>query len=267
MLNLQSLEFLSEYNLNLPIWGISFLFAYILVLIFALEKATRKGVSRKDIFNLVNIVSICGIVGARVIYLVVFQTNLDWASVFSFSDIFYDGKLSVVGGYLAGFLSGWFYLQGFDVVRRSGMSWLRFFDAFLPIALIGMIFAYIGIFFITVNKGAISSVEYPWSIMFNDNYVHPWALYIALGYLLLFSIISILYDRFDEFRKPGYLTYCCLIGISLIHFITDFWQTTDLKYGLPRISGLTITQLMSLATILIITVGLIFVRTKNLSKE
>ena len=263
MLNFQFLEFLSEYNFNLPIWGISFLFAYSLVLILSLEKATRKGVPTKDIFNLVNIVAISSIIGARMVYLAILQTDLDWENVFSWGEIFYEGKLSIVGGYLGSLVSGWFYLQGFDAIKRSGMSWLRFCDTFLPIVSIGMIFGYIGTFFVTVNKGSVATMPYPWLIMVGDDYVHPWALYIALGYLILFVLTSILYHQYYIFRKPGYLTGFFLIGISLIHFITDFWQVKDLQYELSNINGFTLTQVVSLLIILIASLGLIFINTKS----
>jgi phosphatidylglycerol:prolipoprotein diacylglycerol transferase len=263
MLNLQFLEFLSEYNLNLPIWGISFLFAYSLVLILSLEKATRKGVPTKDIFNLISIVAISSIIGARIVYLAILQTDLVLENIFSWGEIFYEGKVNIVGGYLGALVSGWFYLQGFDTIKKSKMSWLRFCDTFLPIVSIGMIFGYIGIFFSSVSKGVVSLEYHPWLIIWGDNYIHPWALYVALGYVILFIIISILYNKSYVFRKPGYLTGCFLIGISLIHFITDFWKAQDLQYGTAQINGFTLTQVVSILIILITSLGLIFIKTKS----
>lgn len=263
MLNLESINFLSEYNFNLPIWGILLLFSYSLVLILSLEKATRKGLSTGDIFNLVNIVSISSIIGARMVYLATVQIDIDWVNIFSWGEIFYEGKLNIVGGYLGAIVSAWFYLQGFDVIKRSKMSWLRFYDTFLPIASIGMIFGYIGTFFITVNKGAISTSIYPWLIIMGDNYVHPWALYVALGYLILFIIMSILYSKSYIFRIPGFLTAFFIIGVSIIHFITDFWQIADLQYGISKINGLTLTQLVSLLIFIITIFYLLFIKIKS----
>lgn len=263
MLNLQFLEFLSEYNLNLPIWGVSFLFSYILVLILSLEKATRKGFPTDDMFNLVNIVAISGVLGARMLYLATVQVDLDWVNILSWGEIFYDGKLNIIGGYLGGLVGGWFYLQGFDAIKRSDMSWLRFFDTFLHIIPIGMIFGYIGILFITINKGVIATNEYVWLLLVGDNYIHPWALYIALGYIILFVIISLLYNKLYDFRKSGYLTAFFILGVSLIHFITDFWQTTDPQYGILRINGFTITQLIAIFIIIITIISLLLIRYKS----
>lgn len=268
MLNLQFLEFLSEYNLNLPIWGISLLFAYSLVLILSLEKATRKGVPTKDIFNLGSIVAISGMLGARMLYLATVQIDLEWGNILSWDEIFYDGKLNIIGGYLGGLVGGWFYLQGFDAIKRSGMSWLRFFDTFLPIIPIGTIFGYIGILFITINKGAISTTEYPWLLLVGDTYVHPWALYIAfLGYIILFIIMVFLYHKLYKFKRSGYITASFVLGVSLIHFITDFWQTTDPQYSILRINGLTITQLIAIFIIILTIIGLLLIRYKSAHTE
>lgn len=268
MFNLQFLEFFNTYDFKLPFLGVLFLFVYSLMLIFTLEKASRHGVSRKDIFNLVTIVAISGIVGGRIVYLYASsQLGMNWLSILDLREIFYKGNLNIVGGYLGGVIFGSFYLQGFDALRKSGMSWLKFFDTFLPIVPIGMIFGYLGLFFVTINKGAVSEITYPWVVMNGGNDVHPLALYISFGYLILLIIISILYNKLYNLKKSGYLTLTFIIGVSFIHFITDFWQTTDLKYGLPRIMGLTITQIVALLVLLIISSTLVFLRNKFLNNQ
>jgi phosphatidylglycerol---prolipoprotein diacylglyceryl transferase len=268
MFNLQFLDFLNTYDFKLPYLGALFIFVYSLMLIFTLEKASRHGFPKKDIFNLVTIVAISGIIGARISYLYTFsQLNINLMNIVDLRDIFYKGNLSIIGGYLVALIIGCFYLKGFDVLRRAGMSWLKFFDTFLPIVPIGMIFGYLGLFFVTVNKGAISEITYPWVVMSGGNYVHPWALYISFGYLILLIIISILYNKFYNLNKSGYLTLTFVTGVNIIHFIADFWQTTDLKYGLPRIMGLTITQIVALLILLIISSTLVFLRNKSLNNQ
>lgn len=264
MPNLEPFRFLDTLNnLTLPIWLIFLIFSYSIVLILSLEKATRKGIPTKDIFNLVSIVAISSVIGARIMYLVIIQTNINWVNIFSWGEIFYDGKLNIVGGYLGGFLSSLVYLQGFDAIKRSGMSWLRFFDTFLPILSIGMIFGYIGMFFVNINNGIIASTQYPWLVITGEAYVHPWALYVAVGYLLLLIIQAMLYNMSYRFRKSGYMTVLFVLGVSSIHFITDFWKNIDTKEGISIISGLTITQVFSLGIFIMTLIGLIIVKIKN----
>lgn len=242
------LQFLGNYQFNFPVWGLSVLFAYVLVLILSLEKATRKGIHTEDIFKLANITILGGIIGGRIFYLYTQQYDIDWQTVFSWGEVFYSGDVSIIGGYLGALIVALIYIQSFSLIYNSKMSWLRFFDTFLYTIPIGMVFGYIGIFFSNIEEGIISNIAYPWLIQIGDNLVHPWALYVALGYLILFIILAVLNSRFYQFRKPGYLTLTFIIGVSIIHFITDFWHTYSLGVDLLKVGGLSITQIVTLIT-------------------
>jgi phosphatidylglycerol:prolipoprotein diacylglycerol transferase len=255
-----------QYQSNVPIWGFAAVFSFCLILVLSLEKAKRKGVLGDDIFGLVSVTALGGLLGARIGYLYVYQANIDFVSTLSWGEVFYKGHLNIVGGYLGAVITGWFYLQGFAVLQRSKMTWLRFFDTFLYIIPLGLAFGYIGVFLVSISKGAITNQAYPWVFPMNGYYIHPWGLYIAAGYLFLFMILFILNQRLYEFRRPGYLTSVLVLGIASIHFLADFWQNTDFLYGDPRIIGLTITQWVSLIVIFITGLTLLFRRARNREK-
>jgi phosphatidylglycerol:prolipoprotein diacylglycerol transferase len=255
-----------QYQSNVPIWGFAAVFSFCLILVLSLEKAKRKGVLGDDIFGLVSVTALGGLLGARIGYLYVYQANIDFVSTLSWGEVFYKGHLNIVGGYLGAVITGWFYLQGFAVLQRSKMTWLRFFDTFLYIIPLGLAFGYIGVFLVSISKGAITNQAYPWVFPMNGYYIHPWGLYIAAGYLFLFMILFILNQRLYEFRRPGYLTSVFVLGIASIHFLADFWQNTDFLYGDPRIIGLTITQWVSLIVIFITGLTLLFRRARNREK-
>lgn len=259
----QVVDLITQYQINFPIWGAAALFSFCLILILSLEKAKRKGISGDDIFGLVSVTALGGLLGARIAYLLIYQTNVDFVSTLSWGEVFYKGHLNIVGGYLGALIAGWFYLQGFAALQRSKMTWLRFFDTFLYIIPLGMAFGYIGVFLVSMSKGAISNQVYPWVLPMGDSYIHPWGLYIAAGYLFLFMILFIINQRVYEFRRPGYLTSVFVLGVTTIHFLADFWQTTDLAYGNPRIIGLTITQWVSLVAIILTGLTILFSRERN----
>jgi prolipoprotein diacylglyceryltransferase len=263
MSSYQVIDIFTQYQSNFPIWGSAAVFSFCLILILSLEKAKRKGVPGDDIFGLVSITALGGLFGARIAYLLIHQANVDIVSTLSWGEVFYKGHLHIVGGYLGAVIAGWFYLHGFAALQRSKMSWLRFFDTFLYIIPLGMAFGYIGVFLVSIWKGAITNQVYPWVFAMGDSYIHPWGLYIAAGYLFLFMILFILNQRLYEFRRPGYLTSVFVLGVASIHFFADFWQTTDLVYGDPRINGLTITQWISLAVIFITGLTILFRRERN----
>jgi phosphatidylglycerol:prolipoprotein diacylglycerol transferase len=255
-----------QYQSNIPIWGFAAALSFCLILILSLEKAKRKGVSGDDIFALVSVTALGGLLGARIAYLLIYQTNVDFVSTLSWGEVFYKGHLNIVGGYLGAVIAGWFYLQGFAALQRSKMTWLRFSDTFLYIVPLGLVFGYIGVFLVSISKGAITDQGYPWVFPMNDSYIHPWGLYISAGYLFLFMILFILNQRLYEFRRPGYLTSVFVLGVSTIHFLADFWQNTDLAYGDPRIIGLTITQWGALIVVIITGLTLLFRRARNREK-
>jgi len=255
-----------QYQSDIPIWGSVAALSFCLILILSLEKAKRKGVAGDDIFSLVSVTALGGLLGARIAYLYIHQADINFFSTLSWGEVFYKGHLNIVGGYLGAVITGWFYLQGFAALQRSKMSWLRFFDTFLDIISLGLAFGYIGVFLVSIEKGAISNNYYPWVFPMNDSYIHPWGLYIAAGYLFLFMILSILNKRLYEFRRPGYLTSVFVLGVSTIYFLADFWQTTDLAYGDPRIIGLTITQWVAIIVIFITGLTLLFRRARNREK-
>lgn len=251
MLNLQNFGI---PQFTLPIWGVSVIFAYTLVLVLSLERATRKGIPTSDIFKLANMTILGGIIGGRILYLFTQQSIIDLQTIFSWGEVFYAGNLNVMGGYLGGFIIAVIYIQSFAIIYRAKMSWLRFFDNFLYIIPIGMMFGYIGIFFSSVEKGAVSDIAYPWLIQFGDNMVHPWALYVAFGYLILFVLLSLFNNIFYQFRRPGYLTVAFILGISIIHFITDFWHIYNLEIDILKFGDLSITQVITIIMALVTSI-------------
>jgi prolipoprotein diacylglyceryltransferase len=263
MSSYQVIDLITQYQSNFPVWGAAAVFSFCLILILSLEKAKRKGVPGDDIFGLVSMTALGGLFGARIAYLLMYQADINFVSTLSWGEVFYKGHLSIVGGYFGAVIVGWFYLQGFAALQRSKMSWLRFSDTFLYIIPLGLAFGYIGVFFVSISKGAITNQAYPWVFPMADSYIHPWGLYIAAGYLFLFMILFILNQRLYEFRRPGYLTSVFVLGVATIHFFADFWQTTDMSYGDPRIIGLTMTQWVALIVIFITGLTILFRRARN----
>ncbi|MEY3471078.1 MAG: prolipoprotein diacylglyceryltransferase [Candidatus Parcubacteria bacterium] len=267
MIDLNLFDLVSQYNTNFPAWGVAFLFSYCLILILSLEKGARKGIILEDVFNLVLVATIGALLGGRVSYLLIYQQNVDWPTILSWGEIFYKGNMNIVGGYLGGIVAAWFYLKAFDVVERAEMSWLRFFDSFLYIIPLGLSFGYIGVFFSNIYKGSQALADYPWLLPFNDSYIHPWGLYLSIGYLIIFVLLYVLNQRIYNFRRPGYITTVFLILVSSMHFIVDFWQTSNIQYGLPRVIGLTITQWFSLSILFVTGLVALFLRARAHTEE
>ena len=268
MIDIQSfLNILIESILMIPLfWGLFFLGGFLLVLILSIEKATRKGVNKDDIFMFVTISALSGLLGARIFYLLLNQIPVDLETALSWGEVFYAANVHIIGGYLGAVIAGWLYLQGFSVIQRSRMSWLRFLDSFLYIVPLGMMIGYLGVFITNPSTGIESSIIYPWTIFIGNTTIHPWALYVSSAYLLLFMILVILHNKMYDFRRPGYLTSFFVIGVSAIHFITDFWYKPDSLYESTQTFGLTMTQWFSLGVLCIAGLTILFMREKKLKE-
>lgn len=265
MFDTEILALLSQYDFNnsLPLWGISAAVTYFFTLILSLEKGARKGISIEYSFNLVAASAIGALLGGRIVYLLIYKQAIDWTSILNWNEIFYKGNLSIVGGYLGGLALAWFYLRGFDVVSKSKKTWITFFDSFLSVVPLGLTFGYVGVFFSDINKGLESNSSYPCLFYFNNTRVHPWGVYLAVGYLILFMILYVLNRRMYGFRRPGYITSVFVIGASINHFIGDFWQTFNYQYGLPRILGLTVTQWFACIVFLSAVITVLLFKSKS----
>ena len=263
MFDMLPLEIINFPDSSVPWFAIFTGMALFLVLALSLEQAKRKGHSTDDVFGLIASGFIGGILGARLAYLVwTDPVSLDWQTTFSWQQVMYEAEVHIVGGYLGAMIAGWFYLEGFSVIKRAKVTWLRFLDSYLYILPLGMAFGYIGVFLSRYMSGLETTANYPWLILnpTGDSYLHPWALYISFGYLFLFMVFYLLRQKSYRFRASGYLTSAFIIGASLIHFVADFWYTTNLEYGLGRVLQLTITQWISLAVVIITGMAILFIR-------
>lgn len=268
MIDIQSfLNILIESILMIPLfWGLFFLAGYLLVLILSIEKATRKGVDKDDIFMFVTVSALSGLLGARIFYLLLNQIPVDLETALSWGEVFYEENVNIIGGYLGAVIAGWLYLQAFSVIQRSRMSWLRFLDSFLYIVPLGMMIGYLGVFITNPSTGIVSNIIYPWTVFIGDISIHPWALYVSSSYLLLFMILVILHTKLYDFRRPGYLTSVFTLGVASIHFITDFWYKSDSAYESMQTFGITMTQWFSLGVICIAGLIILFMREKKLKE-
>ena len=54
-----------------------------------------------------------------------------------------------------------------------------------------------------------------------------------------------------------------LTNWSQSNFVSDFWYTNNIEYGLPKIMQLTVTQWFSLAVLIIAGMAILFMRERN----
>ena len=194
------------------------------------KEVRRKGIRLTDDqrWNLVLLVLLGGILGAR-IYYVVF--NWDYYGKFPLEiPAIWHGGLAIHGGLIGGVLTGiWF-------VRRHRLPFWRLADAGAPSTILGQAFGRFGNFMNGDAHGTPTSM--PWGLVFPPESIagqefgpiplHPVMLYELVldlaGFFLLWSIR----------KRPlgdGFILCSYLMLYSVIRFFVSFFRADDLYLG------------------------------------
>ena len=211
----------------------------------ALKVARERGLDPDQALNLILVIAISGIVGARIFYLV----ENDAGALLAPADWFGTNGYSFYGGIIFGVPAVGLYLR----LRGLGLSYLDALAAGFPL---GSAVGRIGDVINGEHYGPVSDL--PWAVRnahpdadvpSNAVAYHSGGLYEVVLGLVLFALIWPMRDRF---RRPGSLLWTVIAayaaGRFLMFFVRD--DSTDL------ILGLSVTQWTSVALFAIAMLGL-----------
>jgi phosphatidylglycerol:prolipoprotein diacylglycerol transferase len=207
--------------------------------------AKRRGFNQDYIYDLSLIALLSGIVGARLLYILL---NPDTES---FKDFFavWNGGLSFHGGVLAAVITAIIY------TRWKKLSFLECADMLSPSLAIGYAFTRIGCFLNGCCYGVATSL--PWGVRFLEDgqwtaLSHPTHIYASIANILIFLMLT----RLEKLKRaPGFIFVSYLGLYSAYKFLVEF-----LRAGISAklwILGLTQAQWASLV-ILAISAALVF---------
>ena len=227
-------------------WYGVFLFMGTILGIWWLIKQTKNTVLENHILNLIPLVILSGIIGARLLFVV-----LKWSDFsFNLTSIFnlQGGGMSIHGALIFGAIAILIYAKIHKLVA------LKIFDIFVPAVLIGQIVGRFGNFF---NQEAFGPpTNLPWKMFvkeslrptgFSDiSFFHHTFMYSIIGLLIILAII-VLVKRYQ--LKPGAILLIYIVAYSLLRIFIEFFRI-DSDY----LGGLTIAQWASL---LIVSISLV----------
>lgn len=183
----------------------------------AVRQAKKTQIAPEKIFNLMFYVFISGIIGSRILYILI---NLPYYFKNPLEIIMLQhGGMAIFGGIISGFIFAWLF------IRRNKMDLLATLDLLAPFIALGQAIGRIGCF---LN-----------GCCYGKDHI-PTQLYSSLLLFLIFLAL-----RFMQERKParGEILYFYLFFYSIKRFSIEFFRNDS-----PRIfAGLTIFQLLSLA--------------------
>ena len=188
-------------------YGIIIALGFLLAFLYVDHRAEKFGLTKNEVMDFTIIASVCGIIGARIYYVIFYPGDLykqNPTEIFMISE----GGIAIYGAIIGGFFGIWLMakIKGKDI--RSVLDLASFALA------IGQSVGRWGNF---VNQEAFGIQTYlPWGMMSENTLfktVHPCFLYESLGCLICFVFLHFYSSRVKF--KPGtiFLLYTMLYGV------------------------------------------------------
>ncbi len=199
-----------------------------------------------DLIDLFLIVSISGIAGARLAYILLFPQQFkglrDYAAL-------HEGGLVFYGGLIAAFTALLIYLW------RKKISWQSVFDCFVPSLALGHALGRVGCLVNDCCYGAPTALVKIYRLS-NDPpgcFRHPTQGYEALFLVLIAmaSTIILRSEKYARLAKPGILSGFYLAAYSFWRFLIEFIRDDD-RGGVFTVLQLSPSQL---AAIILMVIG------------
>lgn len=199
---------------------------------FAIKQGEKRGINEDVMFNLIIIVLISGVLGARLFYILFYDPSFYFKNPGEIIKID-EGGLSIHGGIFSAIVAGYIYSI------KSKISFLKLAD----IAVMGIALAQgIGRVGCDVFGKAMINVM-PWGINYNGQILHPAQVY---EFILDYILFIILWRRSYKKKFEGELFVIYLIAFPIIRGIVEFFRINPVVWG-----PFSISHLLSLVLVVI----------------
>ena len=265
----------SLFGIDVNWYGLIITCGMILAVLYALWHAKHEGVKSDDIIDLALALIFCGVIGARLYYVIMefdqylvsggtFWQNLG-GTLYNCIAI-WNGGLAIYGGIIAGFLAA------MVVARAKRIPFPVIADIAGPAVMVGQIIGRWGNFVNVEAFGAETTLPWRMGVLysFNDGvsfvsekFVHPTFIYESLWNLLGLILITYFYKK-KKFHGQMFLTYMTWYGFG--RMLIEGLRADSLYVGSIRIS-----QLVGFVTFVVGAVLIIYnlqrVKKKSLSEK
>ncbi len=193
-------------------YGVMLVIGFLVGLWRAIKVAPKYNITKDNVYDLGLIVIITGIVGARLVFILI---NPDTESMGQFFAV-WEGGLSFQGGLGLATLAGGLY------VWRKGISFWQCADLMAPSIAIAYAFARIGCFLNGCCYGIPTDV--PWACTFGSHGhltppSHPTQIYASITNFAIFFALRWL-EKLDKRSGFVFMSYLCLY--SIYRFLIEF---------------------------------------------
>ncbi len=256
----------SVFGRDIAWYGILITCGMILAVLWAIHLGKFENISSDDMIDLAFVIIICGVIGAR-LYYVIFKwdsyavwnsyVSIDsgfWLNLWGMTKNFFsnvwetlknviaiwEGGLAIYGGILAGLLTAFIFAK----IRK--IKFLKLFDILVPCVLIGQVIGRWGNFINIEAYGAETTLPWRMGILYSytntglttgvwdyEAYVHPTFLYESLWNLVGLIIVLIFYKK-KKFDGQMFCSYLIWYGFG--RMLIEGLRTDSLMLGNLRIS-------------------------------
>jgi phosphatidylglycerol:prolipoprotein diacylglycerol transferase len=230
--------------ITLRTYGALVVLAFLAALRVARSAAPLRGVQEGFLLDLVAILIITGLLGARLFYVFL---NASYFLVHPLEIVkIWEGGLVFYGGFFTAAVAGVLFSSRRHV--RVG----KVADCLAPALALGQAIGRLGCFFAGCCYGKPTAL--PWAVMFKDPAslaplsidLHPTQIYESLGDLIIATILWIQLVRRPHSKGEIFWLYVLLYGI--LRFAVEFLRGDDRG---PTVGGLYPSQLISLVAVLV----------------
>lgn len=227
------------FNLTIPFYGIMVAISFIVAVLICLYFCKIKNINNSVVLDLVIIVALCSMVGAR-LYYVIFSGR-QW----SFLEIIqvWNGGYAVYGGIIGGAIGIIVYCL------FKHISIVEIFDMVAPVLLLGQSIGRIGCYFAGCCYGELVANEsmqwFPFAIQMSDGWHYATFFYESFFCLIGFIVLFFVYKKTNI---KGLCSGCYFIYYGIVRFIIEQFRGDSLYIGN---SGIRVSWLLSIFVIIL----------------
>ncbi|MHC4871528.1 MAG: prolipoprotein diacylglyceryl transferase [Planctomycetota bacterium] len=270
------LEYLDLPNIPVFSYGFMMMLGFLSAIMLAKRQAKKDGIEKDRIYDVSLIAIISGIIGSRLLWLLLFAPEGTWKSIREIVAV-WNGGLVYYGGLILALVCCGIY------IKRKKMPLGLTVDCFAPGLAVGIFFGRIGCFLNGCCYGAVCdlswhSIKFPAGSPaiyhhFGMDAIHqteslpvyPSQLISSLSGLLCMIILLILF----KYRKfPGQMTFYFLQIYAVFRFLIEYLRDdTEPYFVVSGFSGLKAGQIVAVITFIFATAMMIYLKRKHSLKE
>lgn len=214
------------FGVEIMWYGILIATGMVLAVLIALREAKRLKISEDDILNIAMIAIPCGLIGARVYY-VIFNWSYYAGNISEILN-FRGGGLAIHGGLIGGILAGFIYAK----VKK--LNFFKLADCVVIGVPLAQAIGRWGNFFNQEAHGGPTNL--PWGIMIDGVKVHPTFLYESIWDFGVF-VFLLLFRKKQKYEGQILVNYIVLYSVG--RFFIEGLRTDSLMLGPLKMAQVT----------------------------